>query len=333
MTRNLLKFLPLAAAAIAPMLAQTPAVAPLSESVSRGITTRDPSSVVECKGEYWMFYTGRGIPSYHSKDLTTWEPGPPVFTAPPEWAAQAVPENRRMGYWAPDVKKVGSRYLLYYSISSMGSRTSAIALATNPTLDPKDPAFHWTDQGPVVQSNVSDKQNFNTIDPAVFEDSDHSLWLVFGSYWSGIKLIQLDPKTGKRIAPDSPISSLAYHDRIEASYLARHDGYYYLFVNWGTCCQGLKSTYNIRVGRSKKITGPYIDKAGVDMLHDGGTLFLDAQGPLFGPGHASILKAKGREWFTSDYEGDTRMSGKATFAIMPLHWTPDGWPEAEVVDK
>lgn len=95
----------------------------------------------------------------------------------------------------------------------------------------------------------------------------------------------------------------------------------------------MKSTYNIRVGRSKKITGPYVDKAGVDMLHDGGTLFLDAQGPLFGPGHASILKAKGREWFTSDYEGDTRMGGKATFAIMPLHWTPDGWPEAEVVDK
>ena len=136
MTRNLLKFLPLAAAAIAPMLAQTPAVAPLSESVSRGITTRDPSSVVQCEGEYWMFYTGRGVPSYHSKDLATWEPGPPVFTAPPEWAAQAVPENRRMGYWAPDVKKVGSRYLLYYSISSMGSRTSAIALATNPALDP-----------------------------------------------------------------------------------------------------------------------------------------------------------------------------------------------------
>jgi arabinan endo-1,5-alpha-L-arabinosidase len=144
--------------------------------------------------------------------------------------------------------------------------------------------------------------------------------------------VQLDPKTGKRLTPDAPLISLAYNKSIEASCLYKHGGYYYLFVNWGSCCQGPKSTYNIRVGRSRKVTGPYIDKDGVDMLKAGGTLLLSNKGPLFGPGHAGILIDNGKSWFTSDFEGDTRMGGKATLAIMPLSWKA-GWPEVEVVDK
>src|SRR4051812_30628700 len=73
----------------------------LEKSASRGIVTRDPSSVVKCKDDYWVFYTGRGVPSYHSKDLVKWERGPAVFKTAPEWAAKAVPENRNMSYWAP----------------------------------------------------------------------------------------------------------------------------------------------------------------------------------------------------------------------------------------
>ncbi len=306
-------------------------VLPLEESASRGITTRDPSSIVKCKDEYWVFYTGRGVPSYHSRDLVKWERGPAVFKTAPEWIAKIVPENRNMQYWAPDIMKLGDRYLLYYSASSFGKMTSAIGLATNPTLDPDDPAYHWTDQGFVVRTQDGD--GYNAIDPSVFHDRDGSLWLTFGSYWSGIKLIQLDPQTGKRMAPDSKLSSLAYNESIEASYLCRHDDDYYLFVNWGSCCQGPKSTYNIRVGRSKSVTGPYLDKAGVDMLHSGGSMFLaTTNGPLIGPGHAGTLSAQGKEWFTSDFEGDLRMEGRATLAIMPLRWNADGWPEAIVND-
>ncbi len=278
-----------------------------------------------------MFYTGRGVPSYHSKDLETWLPGPPVFTTAPEWVAGAVPENRGMGYWAPDVRRVGDRYFLYYSVSTMGKMTSAIALATNPTLDPNDPAFHWSDQGIVVQSREGG--DFNTIDPAVFQDGDGSLWLVFGSYWSGIKLVQLDPRTGKRLSSDSPLFSLAYNRQIEASFLYKEGEFYYLFVNWGSCCQGPRSTYNIRMGRSRKITGPYLDKDGADMLKAGGSLFLDSTGPLKGPGHSGILVDKGKHWFTCDFEGDLRMGGKATLAILPFHWNPDGWPQADLQDK
>jgi arabinan endo-1,5-alpha-L-arabinosidase len=308
-----------------------PAVLPLDQSASRGITTRDPSSIVKCKDEFWVFYTGRGVPSYHSKDLEKWEPGPPVFRTAPEWIAQAVPQNRGMGYWAPDVMRLGDRYLLYYSVSSMGSMNSAIGLVTNPTLDPNDPAYKWTDQGMVVQSREGG--DFNTIDPAVFQDTDGTLWLVFGSQWSGIKLVQLDPTTGKRIAPDSPRYSLAHNNLIEASYLYKKGDYYYLFVNWGTCCVGARSTYNIRIGRSRTITGPYLDKDGVDMLHDGGSLFLATKLPLTGPGHAGILVDKGQSWFTCDFEADARMRGRATLAILPLHWNADGWPEAELKDK
>lgn len=309
-------------------------VLPLEQSASRGIVTRDPSSIVKCKDEYWVFYTGRGVPSYHSKDLVKWERGPAVFKTAPEWIAGTVPENRNLSCWAPDVMKVGDRYLLYYSISSMGKMTSAIGLATNPTLDPNDPAYHWTDQGVVMRTQEGQKGDaFNAIDPSVFHDSDGSLWLTFGSYWTGIKLIQLDPKTGKRIAPDSKIYSLAYNDSIEASYLCKHDDYYYLFVNWDGCCQGTNSSYNIRIGRSKTITGPYLDKAGSDLLKSGGSLFLArANGPLFGPGHAGTLNAEGKNWFTSDFEGDVRMNGEATLAIMPLKWNADGWPEATVND-
>ncbi len=307
------------------------AVLPLEQSASRGIIARDPSSIVKCKNEYWVFYTGRGVPSYHSKDLVKWERGPAVFNAAPEWIAKIVPENRNLQYWAPDIIKLGDRYLLYYSVSSFGKMTSAIGLATNPTLDPKDPAYHWTDQGFVVRTQDGD--GHNAIDPSVFHDRDGSLWFTYGSYWSGIKLLQLDPQTGKRMAPDSKLYSLAYNESIEASYLCRHDDYYYLFVNWGSCCQGPKSTYNIRIGRSKAITGPYLDKAGLDMLQRGGSQFLaTTNGPLIGPGHAGTLTAQGKTWFTSDFEGDLRMDGKATLAIMPLHWNAGGWPEATVND-
>ena len=306
-------------------------VLPLEQSASRGVTTRDPSSVIKCKDEYWVFYTGRGVPSYHSKDLVTWERGPAVFTTEPEWIAGIVPANRHMSYWAPDITKLDNHYLLYYAVSSMGKMTSAIGLATNPTLDPNDPAYHWTDLGFVVRTQEGD--GYNAIDPSVFHDSDGTLWLTFGSYWTGIKLIQLDPRTGKRIAPDSKLFSLAYNDSIEASYLCKHDDYYYLFVDWGSCCQGTNSSYNIRVGRSKTVTGPYLNKVGVDMLRAGGSKFLPtANGPLFGPGHAGTLHAEGKDWFTSDFEGDIRMNGKATLAIMPLRWNADGWPEATVND-
>jgi arabinan endo-1,5-alpha-L-arabinosidase len=297
-------------------------------SVGRDAYVHDPSTVVKCKDAFWVFYTGRGVPSYHSKDLVKWVRGPSVFSNAPSWVAQAVPANRGMNYWAPDVIRMGDRYLLYYAASTFGKNTSGIGLATNPTLDPTDPAYHWSDQGMVIKSDT--KVDFNTIDPAVFHDAKGGLWLPFGSFWSGIRMIQLDPKTGLRIAPDSPVYSLAHYSSIEASYLYQRGGWYYLFVNWGFCCRQQNSTYNIRIGRSKSVTGPYLDKNGKDLLYGGGSLFLATTGDMIGPGHAGIIEDKGTNWFTCHIEYDTARRGRSTLAVMPLSWDADGWPRVSL---
>ncbi|HLP78200.1 MAG TPA: arabinan endo-1,5-alpha-L-arabinosidase [Candidatus Paceibacterota bacterium] len=295
----------------------------------RGVRAHDPSTIVKCGDEYWVFYTGVGIPSYHSKDLITWKSGPPVFNRAPDWAAAAVPGNQNTHYWAPDLIHLGDRYLLYYSVSTFGSNVSAIGLATTPTIDPGDSKFRWKDEGVVVQSFRTNQ--FNTIDPAVTLDEQGNLWLVFGSYWSGIKLIQLDPKTGKRIAPDSPVYSLAHNDSIEAPFIWQHEGFYYLFVNWGQCCRGVNSTYEIRVGRSQKISGPYLDRDGVDLLNGGGSLLLASEPPFIGPGHAGIFTERGTNWFGCHFYDGTRR-GAPTLAIRPMHWTADGWPVVDLPD-
>lgn len=293
---------------------------------SRGFPVHDPSTLVKCGDRYWMFHTGRGVSSAWSTNLVEWNPGPRVFTNAPSWVAEAVPENRRMHYWAPDVIRHGDRYLLYYSVSSFGKNTSAIALASNPTLNPDDPAYQWTDEGIVIQS--SPQVDYNAIDPAVFRDTDGSLWMSFGSFWGGIKLIQLDAGTGKRIAPDSPVHALAHYDSIEAPFIHRADGHYYLYVNWGFCCRGTNSTYEIRVGRSDKVTGPYLDMEGRDLLVSGGTRLLGTDGQMIGPGHAGIFTENGESWFSFHYYDGTRR-GASTYAIRPIRWAADGWPVIE----
>jgi arabinan endo-1,5-alpha-L-arabinosidase len=291
---------------------------------SRALRVHDPSTLIACKGDYWIFHTGRGISSARSRDLLSWQPGPPVFAEAPSWVAETVPENRRMHFWAPDIIHQNDRFFLYYSVSTFGKNTSAIALATNPTLDPDDLAFAWTDEGIVIQSGP--RVDYNAIDPALFQDVDGRLWMSFGSFWSGIKLVELDPHSGKRAASDSTIHALAHHDTIEAPFIYLHDEHYYLFVNWGFCCRGTNSTYEIRVGRSDQVTGPYVDKEGVDMLLGGGLMFLETDGAMIGPGHAGILREGHHFWFSFHfYDGTQR--GVPTYAIRPLRWTQDGWPE------
>ena len=289
------------------------------------IRVHDPSSVVKCKGEYWLFATGPGIVSRRSKDRVTWAAGPRVFDRGHPWASEIVRGHR--GYlWAPDVIPLGGQYLLYYSVSAWGKNTSAIGLATNPTLDPADAHYRWTDQGFVIQSHATN--DFNAIDPSVMLDADGKLWLAFGSFWSGIKLVRLNAATGRRHSPDSPIYSLAHHSSIEAPCLWRHGDSYYLLVNWGQCCRGTNSTYNVRIGRSSTVTGPYLDQRGVDLRQDGGSVFLETHGRFVGPGHAGIFSENGQDWLSYHFY-DAQRGGAATLAIRPLRWAADGWPVAE----
>jgi beta-xylosidase len=301
------------------------AVAYLAALGRRDFRIHDPSTIVRCKDEYWIFGTGQGVRSLRSKDLREWTPGPPVFTKSPPWVLETVPGNRNgLEFWAPDVIQVGDRYLLYYSVSTFGKNTSAIALATNRTLDPADPAYRWVDEGIVVRSIATDK--FNTIDPAVTLDSAGGFWMTFGSFWSGIKLVQLDPATGKRLSPDAPLISLAWKNQIEAPALYRHNDDWFLFVNWGQCCRGRDSTYNIRVGRSRTVTGPFLDRDGKDLLKGGGTLLLETDGAFIGPGHASVFEADGRLWFACHFYDGTTPRGTPKLSIRPLAWDSAGWP-------
>ena len=282
----------------------------------------DPSTILKRDGKYWCFSTGTGVQSLCSEDLEHWHLLPPIVASPPAWFSKVVPQPP-MHLWAPDIVELDGRYLVYYSVSAFGKQTSAIALASSPTLDPEAEGYGWTDHGIVVQTDGSN--DHNAIDPAVVRTPDGELWLVYGSYWTGIKLFQLDPKTGKRIAPDSPLYSLAWKEQIEAASILHHDGYYYLFVDWGTCCSGVRSTYNIRIGRSRDLTGPYLDRDGVDMLKGGGSLLLGNEGPRIGPGHAAFLEEDGRLMMSYHfYSADDR--GLPLLGVRGLSWDEEGWP-------
>lgn len=305
------------------------AAAPSFSGPRGSLGIHDPSTIIKQNGRYYMFGTGPGIVSKSSLDGVLWKDGPAVFATPPAWVTSVAP-GFNGDFWAPDIAFINGRYCLYYSVSSWGSQQSGIGLVTNPTLDPTDPNYLWTDQGVVIQSVVG--STYNTIDPNVTFDAGGNPWLAFGSYWNGIFLVQLDPVTGKRITPASPLTQLAYNSSIEAACLIRRGGYYYLFVNWGSCCDGVDSTYNIRVGRSINITGPYLDRNGVDMRVPGGTLFMEASGKYAGPGHLGLLNESGQDWISyhyydaGDYSPGYGAYGAAKFDLAPLSWTADAWP-------
>jgi arabinan endo-1,5-alpha-L-arabinosidase len=286
----------------------------------------DPSTIVKDNGHYYVFGTGRGVFSKISTDLSHWTNGPSAFDQMPAWIFDAVPGFR--GCLAPDVIRLNDQFYLFYAVSTWGKQISAIGLATNPTLDSSSTNYHWTDRGPVIQS--TNGSAFNTIDPSVMLDTDGKLWMAFGSFWKGIYLIQLDPKTGLRADTNSAPQRLAWNNKIEAACLTRHDEFHYLFVNWGQCCRGTNSTYEVRVGRSKKITGPYLDRDGKDLVDGGGTLFLETTGRFIGPGHVGILNESGTNWFSYHYY-DADTYGRSRLALGQIHWSDDGWPRVQEI--
>ena len=288
--------------------------------------THDPSSIVKDGDRFYSFGTGPGIRTKSSPDLIHWTNGDSVFRAPPAWAMQAVP-GLRNSLWAPDVIRVNGKFYLYYSASTFGKQTSAIGLATSPTLDPSATNYFWTDGGAVIDSNPNSP--FNTIDPSAFLDADGKLWLAFGSFWQGIFLTELDPQTGKRSHTNLPPVQLAWNHSIEAACLTRHENFYFLFVNWGECCKGTNSTYEVRVGRSEKITGPYRDREGNDLATGGGSPFLQSSGRFIGPGHIGILDdgSTNRPTLFSYHYYDADTQGRSRLAMGKMDWS-SGWPVA-----
>lgn len=289
----------------------------------------DPGTIIKCKNSYYLFYTGQGILWKSSSDKIYWTGGGSVFANAPTWTTNAVPGFTGI-FWAPDIFYLNGKYCLYYAVSTLGSQVSAIGLVTNPTLDPTDPSYQWTDQGPVIVS--TNGSPFNTIDPCPTFDASGNPWLCFGSYWNGIYIVQLDPNTGLQLSSNPQAYHLAYNSSIEASYIFRHGGYYYLVVDWGSCCSGVNSTYNLRIGRSTSITGPYLDQNGVDMAANGGSLFLEGTGKFTGPGHFAVLSENGNQSFSyhyydaGSYSAGYAAYGSPDFDVEPLFWSPNNWP-------
>jgi arabinan endo-1,5-alpha-L-arabinosidase len=285
----------------------------------------DPSTIVESGSALRLFCTGVGVSLMKQQPDGGWRWEARVFAQDqlPDWHKDLVPENR--GHlWAPDVLAVKDEYWLYYSVSSFGKNRSAIGLAVGKAIDPASPDWRWEDRGPVIATTSADR--FNAIDPAIFRDpGDDSIWMSFGSFWDGIQLIELDPKTGLRKSPDAPPIRLAWTQEIEAPFIHTRDGRYYLFVNWGKCCRGVESTYEIRVGRSAKVTGPYLDRDGKDLREGGGALVIGTADRWIGPGHASIHVHDGREQLVHHIY-DKTAAGRPRVRLTPLVWDNDGWP-------
>jgi arabinan endo-1,5-alpha-L-arabinosidase len=287
----------------------------------------DPT-VIEEGGKYYIFSTRAGIAVRCSEDLVRWRLCGDVFGHLPGWAVEDVKGLR--GLWAPDISYFNGKYHLYYSASTFGSNRSSIGLVTNRTLDAASDKYRWEDQGKVISSTAAD--DWNAIDPNIVLDEDGQPWLSFGSFWGGIKVRKIDPATGKLSTADQTLYSLASRPRtkelpgaIEAPAILRKNGYYYLFVSFDFCCRGVNSTYNIRVGRSRKVTGPYVDRSGKPMMEDGGTILLAGEGRWRGPGHCAILQEKGGEKLVYHaYDAEAR--GIPTLRITPLNWDAEGWP-------
>lgn len=310
--------------------------AKLQPSLAGDTRIHDPS-IVEVGNEFVAFGTGeqgryRGaIRAKTSPDGVNWTDAGPVGEGVPDWAEEKL-GFRPHNIWAPSISQRGGVFFLYYCLSSFGINTSAIGLMTNASFSPARPGEGWRDQGMILMSDVGD--DFNAIDPFRINTSDGRAFLSFGSFWSGIKLRELAPESGKLIRGDTPVLALAGRQggAIEASSILEHQGRFYLFVSFDQCCKGIASTYSIRVGRADRIEGPYLDKDGKPMLRGGGSLLLASSGRFIGPGGQEALNTGEGEMLAYHYY-DGEEAGVAKLQFSPLTWTPEGWPALDALPQ
>jgi arabinan endo-1,5-alpha-L-arabinosidase len=297
---------------------------------------RDPSILRE-GNTYYLFSTDAGgninghLPIRCSSDTVNWQLCGAVFSQIPAWVQIAVPGIG--GLWAPDISYFNGLYHLYYAGSQFATNTSVIGLATNTTLNPADPAYQWVDQGQVLSSGPGD--DFNAIDPSILVDTDGTVWMTYGSYWTGIKQRQIDPLTGKLLTANSTVYSLAtrpsvQYDPIEGSSLVHKGTYYYLFVSFDDCCNPnpYLDTYRIMVGRSTSPHGPFADSSGTPMLQGGGTQLLAGNGATWNaPGGETVyLDPQNGDLIT--FHALRLPDGTAYFFVNSLTW-PNGWPQIQ----
>ena len=308
---------------------------------------------------YYIFATGMGIQKMTSKDRKNWTVHPePVMSVIPKWTHDSVP-GFRQHVWAPDIIQWHGRWWLAYSCSTFGRNGSAIGLLSTRSLA----SGLWNDEGCIIASREK-RDNWNAIDPNFVIDDNDNPWVVWGSFWDGIQIVRLDttmhvakesgvrsqesvgPRTIARRynlnnkdaktalpinpnPPKNPTSDYAGPNAIEAPFIFKHDGWYYLFVSWDYCCQGSKSNYRVAVGRSKTVEGPYLDSKGIDMCYGGGNLFLEGDKKAYeAAGHCAVYRFDGQDIFIC-HGYSIAHQGASILIQHPITWTSDGWPTLE----
>jgi arabinan endo-1,5-alpha-L-arabinosidase len=314
---------------------RTPPPAVGTITPTRETPAHDPVMVKE-KNTFYLFTTGNGVQVYSSKDMKNWRKEKSVFSRTPEWVTKALPNFRGGSMWAPDISFHNGKFYLYYAVSAFGKNTSCIGLAVTKTLDTASADYKWEDMGKVIQS-VPGRDNFNAIDANLVFDENNTPWMTFGSFWGGMKLVKLNNELNAPAQPEqwftiasrprnfgTPDTS-AGNAAIEGPFIFKKDRYYYLFVSWDYCCRGERSDYKVVVGRSEKVTGPYLDRNGVDLAKNGGTLIVQGDGKeWYGAGHNSAYTFDGKDYII--YHGyDAKDRGRSKLIIEQLKWE-DGWP-------
>lgn len=302
----------------------------------------DPVMAYE-DGTYYIYATGMGIQLATSTDRKTWTVHPEgLIKDIPAWTHDSVPGFERH-IWAPDIIRWHGKWWLTYSCSTFGKNGSAIGLMSNNTLRPDSPDYRWEDLGCVVCSREG-RDNWNAIDPNIVVDDTDRPWMVWGSFWDGIQIAPMEsdgatlrlsarPKTlARRHAPGcstaepNPTSQYAGKNAIEAPFVLKHGGYYYLFVSWDYCCRGSKSNYRVAVGRSQDVEGPYLDKDGINMLYGGGYIIAEGDKKEYeAMGHCSAYSMNGSDIFLC-HGYSVEKGGASLLVERKMTWTPDGWP-------
>lgn len=291
-------------------------------TVTGDVAAHDPTMIKLSTG-YVAYSTHNGLEARTSTDRTAFKRNGSALPNGASWATSYTGDAKEL--WAPDVSYHSGKYWLYFAASTFGSNTSAIGLATSNSGAPGS----WTDQGIVYKSTGSN--DFNAIDPNLFVDSSGRWWLTFGSFWSGIKQIQLNAANGKALSGAALRSLAARPDvsnhAIEAPFLLQHGSYYYLFVSFDLCCKGTSSTYRIMVGRSTSPNGTFVDSSGKSMLNGGATEILASHGNVIGPGGQGVYADSDHDLLVYHYY-DGAHNGAVRLGINFLGWDSGGWPYA-----
>lgn len=274
----------------------------------------DPTIIKAADGWFYLYATEdtRNTPIHKSKNLIDWSFVGTAFTE------QTRPNFEPTGgLWAPDINYIDGKYVLYYSMSIWGGKwTCGIGVATA-----NKPEGSFTDKGKLFRSNEIDVQN--SIDPFYMEENGKK-YLFWGSF-RGIYAIELsdDGLSLKAGAEKKRVAGTAF----EGTYIHKHGDHYYLFASIGSCCEGINSTYQLVVGRSESLFGPYTDKSGKDMLDNGYELVIGSNDRFVGNGHCSeiVQDDDNNDWILYHGVDKNNPTGRVLLLDQVI-WGTEGWP-------